>query len=126
MYVRGLRGAITIPADQPEEIHAATSELLDAILADNPSLRVEDVASVIFTVTPDIQSSFPASAARQLGWESTPLMCAMEIPVPGSLPLCIRLLLHWNTELPQSSIKHVYLRGAASLRPDLVKRNENR
>ncbi len=120
MSVRGLRGAITIPSDQPEEIHSATRELLEAIQAENPGLRVEDVASILFTVTPDIRSAFPATAARRLGWKSTPLACALEIPVPGSLPLCIRLLLHWNTDIPQSAVRHVYLREAASLRPDLA------
>jgi chorismate mutase len=120
MSVRGLRGAITIPADQPEDIHAGTRELLAALLAENTSLRMEDVASILFTVTPDIQSAYPATAARQLGWTSIPLLCAREIPVPGSLLLCIRLLLHWNTEMPQSEVRHVYLREAAGLRPDLV------
>jgi chorismate mutase len=78
------------------------------------------VASAIFTVTDDLVSTFPAQAARQMGWERVPMLCAREIPVPNSLPRVIRALVHWNTELPQSEIKHVYLREAVKLRPDLV------
>jgi chorismate mutase len=81
---------------------------------------LEDIASVLFTTTEDIASIYPALAARQMGWDHVPLMCAREIPVPGSLPMCIRVLIHWNTEIEQSGIKHVYLREAAKLRPDLV------
>jgi chorismate mutase len=78
------------------------------------------VASAIFTVTDDLVSTFPAQAARQMGWELVPMLCGREIPVPNSLPRVIRVLVHWNTELPQSEIKHVYLREAVKLRPDLV------
>ncbi len=117
--MRGVRGATVVAEDTPEAILAATGVLLQAILAANPSLSPEDLASAIFTVTDDLRSAYPARAARQLGWTMTPLMCALEIPVPGSLPRCIRVLLHWNTSLPQSAIQHVYLGEAASLRPDL-------
>ncbi len=120
MSIRGIRGATTVTADQPDLILQATRELLEAILAENKKLRLEDVASATFTLTEDLVSAFPAQAARQMGWEEVPMMCAREIPVPGSLPRVIRVLVHWNTEVPQSEIKHVYLRGAVKLRPDLV------
>ena len=80
----------------------------------------EDVGSAIFTVTEDLTATFPAQAARQMGWSMVPMMCAREIPVPGSLPKVIRVLVHWNTETPQNDVKHVYLRDAVKLRPDLV------
>jgi chorismate mutase len=120
MAMRGIRGAISVPRDHPEAISAATRELLCSILAANPGLRPEDLASVFFTVTEDLHSAYPALAARELGWGSVPLMCAQEIPVPNSLPRCIRVLLHWNTDLAQEEIRHVYLGEAISLRPDLV------
>ncbi len=120
MSIRGIRGATVICQDEPEEILAATRELLDAICQANPSLRVEDVASALFTLTNDLHSAYPALAARQMGWSEVPLMCAREIPVPGSLKRCIRVLVHWNTDLAQSEIHHVYLGQAASLRPDLI------
>jgi chorismate mutase len=120
MTIRGIRGATTVSADQPDLILQATRELLEAILDENPGMRPEDVASAIFTVTDDLASTFPAQAARQMGWELVPMLCAREIPVPDSLPRVIRVLVHWNTELPQSEIKHVYLREAVKLRPDLV------
>lgn len=118
MSIRGIRGAVTSEADTPEAILAATRELLQAILIANPDLETEAIGSVFFTVTDDLAAIHPALAARQLGWTDVPLMCAREIPVPGSLPRTIRVLLHWNTELPQRAIRHVYLGAAASLRPD--------
>lgn len=120
MAIRGIRGAITVDMDAPEHILAATRELLDAILNANPTLRCEDIASVLFTVTDDLNSAYPALAARQMGWDLVPMMCAREIPVPGGLPRCIRVLLHWNTDLPQDAVHHVYLREAMVLRPDLL------
>ena len=120
MPIRGIRGATTVPADQPELVLQATRELLEAILDENFAMKPEDVASAIFTVTDDLASTFPAQAARQMGWELVPMICAREIPVPESLPRVIRVLVHWNTDLPQSDIKHVYLRDAVKLRPDLV------
>ena len=120
MQQRGIRGATTIETDTKESVLSATRELLDAILASNPDLKTDDIASALFTVTNDIASAYPALAARQMGWDLVPMMCAREIPVAGSLPLCIRVLVHWNTELPQSEIKHVYLREAVKLRPDLA------
>jgi chorismate mutase len=78
-----------------------------------------EVASALFTVTPDLTAAFPARAARDLGWRDVPLLDAQEVPVPDSLPGCVRVLIHWNTEKAQSEIRHVYLRGAAVLRPDM-------
>jgi chorismate mutase len=95
---------------------------LSAILESNPDLQPDDVSSALFTVTDDIASTFPGPAARQMGWNLVPVICAREIPVPESLPRCIRVLIHWNTEKEQSAIKHIYLRDAAKLRPDLVAR----
>lgn len=119
MPVRGIRGATTIEKDGAEEVLSATRELIEAICAANPWLRTEDVASVLFTVTEDIRSVYPARAARDLGWTEVPLMCAQEIPVEGSLPLCIRVLVLWNTDLEQNTVRPVYLREAVRLRPDL-------
>jgi chorismate mutase len=120
MTIRGIRGATTVPADQPDLILEATRELLEVILEENEGMQPEDVASAIFTVTDDLVSTFPAQAARQMGWGLVPMLCAREIPVPDSLPRVIRVLVHWNTEISQSEIKHVYLRDAVKLRPDLV------
>jgi chorismate mutase len=120
MPTRGIRGAITVAEDEAETILQATRELLEAIVKENASMRPEDIGSAIFTVTEDLTATFPAQAARQMGWSMVPMMCAREIPVPGSLPRAIRVLVHWNTETPQSQIKHVYLRDAVKLRPDLV------
>jgi len=116
--MRGIRGAITIEADSSENVLAAVDALLAAICSANPALQPGDIASAIFTVTEDIRSAFPAQAARRFGWSQVPMICTREIPVPGSLPLCVRLLVHWNTDLAQGSIQHVYLRGAQALRPD--------
>lgn len=120
MPTRGIRGAITVDADQPELILAATRELLEAILAANAGMSPGEIASAFFTVTEDLRSTFPAQAARQMGWSQVPMMCAREIPVPGSLPRVIRVLVHWNTERAQHEIVHVYLREAVKLRPDLA------
>ena len=119
MTIRGIRGGTVANDDSPSEILSAARGLLEAIMEANPTLLPEDIASIIFTVTDDLSSVYPAKAARQLGWLVTPLLCAREIPVPGSLHRCIRVLIHWNTDLPQPSVKHVYLGEAASLRPDL-------
>jgi chorismate mutase len=120
MTTRGIRGAITVASDQPDLVLAATKELLGVILRANPGLKVEDISSAIFTTTDDLISAYPALAARQMGWEHVPMMCALEIPVQGSLPRCVRVLIQWNTDRVQNTIKHVYLREAVSLRPDLV------
>lgn len=120
MAVRGIRGATTITNDTADAVLSATRELLLAIHEANPSLSPQDIASVFFTVTHDIHSAYPAQAAREMGWEEVPLMCGQEIPVPGSLELCIRILIMWNTGLDQNEIHHVYQREAVRLRPDLV------
>ena len=120
MTIRGIRGATTIQADEPEQVLAATYELLQAILAANPGLETADIASAVFTVTEDIASAYPALAARRMGWDLVPMVCTREIPVPGSLALCIRALIHWNTDREQAAIHHVYLHAAVSLRPDLA------
>jgi len=117
--VRGIRGAITVDEDTPEAIHAATRELLREIVAQNGIESFEEFAAIIFTVTEDLSSAFPAEAARQLGMHRVPLLSAREVPVPGSLPRVIRVLALWNTEKPQDAIRHVYLREAKKLRPDL-------
>jgi chorismate mutase len=120
MPIRGIRGATTVTADEPELILQATRELLEEILIENEGMHPEDVASALFTVTDDLASTFPAQGARQMGWGLVPMMCAREIPVPGSLRRVIRVLVHWNTDVPQNKIVHVYLRDAVKLRPDLV------
>jgi len=120
MPIRGIRGATTVTADEPDLILQATRELLEEILAANEGMQPEDVASALFTVTDDLVSTFPAQAARQMGWGLVPMICAREIPVPGSLRKVIRVLVHWNTELLQNEITHVYLRDAVKLRPDLA------
>jgi chorismate mutase len=120
MNTRGIRGAITVSADEPNLILAATQELLEVILSANPGLKPEDISSAFFTTTDDLISVHPALAARQMGWELVPMMCACEIPVPGSLARCVRVLVQWNTDRPQTAIKHVYLRDAIVLRPDLA------
>jgi chorismate mutase len=119
MAVRGIRGATTVEADVPAEIHAATRELLEEILRVNQIPHFEEIVSAIFTTTQDLTSTFPAEAARALGMKQVPLLCASEIPVKNSMPRCVRVLLHVNTEKSQSEIVHVYLREAKRLRPDV-------
>jgi len=118
MKVRGIRGAITAAANTRESIVAATDALLREIIAANQVIA-EDIAAVFFTTTPDLNAEFPAAAARALGWNKVPLLCAHEMSVPGRLPACIRVLMLVNTKLAQSAVKHVYLEGAVRLRPDL-------
>ena len=120
MPTRGIRGATTVSAEDPELILEAARELLEESLAENERMKPEDVASALFTVTDDLASTFPAQGARQMGWGLVPMLCAREIPVPDSLPRVIRVLVHWNTETSQNEITHVYLRDAVRLRPDLV------
>jgi chorismate mutase len=121
MSIRGVRGATVAEANRSEAILTATRELLFAILEAHPMMQLEDLASILFTVSDDLDAAYPAQAARQLGWTETPLMCAREIPVPGGLSRCIRVLIHWNTDQPQSAIQHVYLKEAAQLRPDVAR-----
>ncbi len=114
---RGIRGATTVTQNESLEILAATRELLGLMIRVNQVVS-EDVASAIFTTTPDLNAVFPATAARQLGWLDVPLLCGHEINVPGALPRCIRVLLHWNTAVSPAQIHHVYLKDAVTLRPD--------
>ena len=114
---RGIRGATTVDANTREEILQAATELLQRIVQAN-GVRVEDVVSVFFTTTPDLTAEFPALAARRMGWDDVALLCAHEMSVPGSLPRCLRILLHVNTEKEADEIVHVYLKGARALRPD--------
>lgn len=122
MTVRGIRGATTVEADTPEAILDATEELVREIVSAN-ALDPSDVASALFTVTPDLHAEFPAAAARRMGWTMVPLLNFTEIGVPGRLERCIRVLVHVNTRRAQDEIVHVYLRRAVSLRPDLVSRS---
>ena len=117
MPCRGVRGATTADANTPEAILKATRELLALMIRQN-DIRQEDVASVVFTTTGDLNAEFPALAARQLGWFDAAMMCYHELDVPGSMRRCIRILIHWNNDLPPDEIVHVYIKDAASLRPD--------
>jgi chorismate mutase len=121
MYmVRGIRGATTVEADDKEAIISATEQLLEEICQQNLFMP-EDIASVLFTVTHDLRTAFPAEAARKRGWLMVPMLCATEIPVPGSLPMTIRVLIQVNTTIKQHEVKHVYMRRAVVLRPDWSK-----
>jgi chorismate mutase len=120
MSTRGIRGAITVDANEESLILDATVVLLNEIVAVN-QFHPEDIACVYVTVTQDLDATFPARAIRQMeGWELVPLMCSLEIPVKGSLERCVRLMVLVNTELSQTEIRHVYLGGARALRPDLA------
>ena len=114
---RGVRGATTVEGTSREEILAATAELLQRMVQEN-GIEPEDVASAMFTTTPDLTAEYPALAARLMGWRDVALLCGHEMAVPGGLDRCVRILLHWNTTLPASGIEHVYIHGAANLRPD--------
>ena len=119
MTVRGVRGATTVESDDPALIRAAARELMEEILRRNQITDFDDVISAIFTTTADLVSTFPAEAARAMGMNQVPLLCAQEIPVTGSMPRCIRVLLHINSARKPKEIEHVYLRDAQKLRPDL-------
>ena len=116
--LRALRGATTVSRDDGALVLAATSELLREMTTRN-GVQPDDIVSVLFTVTDDLRSEFPARAARELGWRDVPLLCTVEIPVPGALPRCIRVLMHLETTRERSSLRHVYLGEARVLRPDL-------
>ncbi len=117
MHMCGIRGATIAAADTPEAIRSATRELLLALTEAN-TLDPADFASVIFTVTPDLTAEAPARAARDLGWGEAAMLCVAEMPVPGGLARCIRVLIHWNTEKWPDEVRHVYLHAAVQLRPD--------
>lgn len=116
-YCRGIRGATTCEENTRAAILEATRDLLEQLIAAN-DLRHEDIASAIFSATPDLNAEFPAVAARHLGWLDTALICTHEMAVPGALARCIRVLLHWNTERTAHEVVHVYIRGAVNLRPE--------
>ena len=116
-HLGAIRGATTVDRDDATAIRNATAELLRRIVALN-SLAPSDVLSALFTVTPDLRTAFPAHAARELGWNDVALLCTMEIPVPGAIERCVRVLLHVETTTPRSRLRHVYLRGARALRPE--------
>ncbi|RLT38286.1 MAG: chorismate mutase [Chloroflexi bacterium] len=119
MLVRGIRGATTVETNTREAILEAARELLDTIVASN-EIDHDHVASIIFSTTVDINAEFPAVAARQAGWTDVALECLHEMNVPGSLPMCLRILMHVNTERSNAELQHIYLRGARVLRPDLA------
>ena len=120
MICRGVRGATTVESNTRDEILTATRQLVALMIRQN-DIRAEDVSCALFTTTPDLDAEFPALAARQLGWLDVPLMCSHEIAVPGALEKCVRVMVHWNTDLPQNAIQHVYIKEAKHLRPDLSK-----
>lgn len=121
--MRGVRGAITIETNNAEAILSATTELLATLIKAN-NIQEEDVASILFTTTPDITACYPAKAARDMGWHSVALMGFQEMAVPNGLPMCIRLLIHWNTDKPMHAIQHAFMRGAVVLRPDIAKQTK--
>ena len=123
LRVRGIRGATTCEANTRESIWEATGELLAEMVKRN-QVDPEEVAAAIFTSTPDLDAAFPAAAARAMGWTAVPLLGAQEMPVAGSPPRCLRILLLVNTDRTQEEIQHVYLRGAVELRPDLALRSQ--
>ncbi len=121
MMMRGIRGAITVSADQPEEILNETRKLVLEMAGQN-LIDPEFVASVVISTTTDISSAFPAKAVRTIeNWTYVPVMCTHEMDVPGSMPLCIRVMMHVNTTVDQKDIQHVYMNDAVKLRPDLIK-----
>lgn len=119
MDIRAIRGAVQIATDTPESMSEGVQQLIIRILADN-GLEIEDLISIFFTATPDLTSDFPAASARGLGLEAIPLICAVEISVPGALPRTIRALVHCRSARAHREIKHIYLGGAAALRQDLA------
>lgn len=120
MKIRGIRGAVTVDADDPQAIVSATKRLLTGMIEQN-EVELDDIASVLFSLTPDLRAVFPALGAREMGWVHVPMLHFTEIDVPGSLPRVIRVLMHVNTSRPQTEIEHVYLDGARVLRPDLAR-----
>jgi chorismate mutase len=120
MLCRGVRGATTVAANTREEILASTRQLLALMIRLN-GIEPADVGSALFSTTVDLNAEFPALAARQLGWLEVPLLCSHELDVPGSLRMCIRVLVNWNTIKGQHDVTHVYLKEAMKLRPDLSK-----
>ena len=119
MTVRAIRGAVQVDANERAAILEGSTDLVTEVMARN-NLDTDDVISVLFTATPDLTAEFPALAARKIGFQDVPLLCASEIDVPGALPRVVRLLMHVETGKPRSELQHVYLRGAAALRLDIA------
>jgi chorismate mutase len=117
--VRAVRGAVQIGGNDRDDILAGTAELVTEVMGRN-ELSTDDVISVVFTATPDLNAEFPALAARKLGFQEVPLLCAAEINVPDAMPRVVRLMMHIETSKPRSAVQHVYLRGAAALRLDIA------
>ncbi|MDE4086500.1 chorismate mutase [Planococcus maritimus] len=122
--IRGVRGAITITKDEAPEILEQTRRLVLEMAKEN-GIEPDEVASVIVSTTTDISAAFPAKAVRTIkGWTYVPVMCTHEMDVPGSMPLCIRVMMHVNTKLAQDKIQHIYMNDAVKLRPDLSKKSQ--
>ena len=119
MSVRAIRGATQVEANTADSITAATQELILAMLSAN-SITADDVISVLFTSTPDLDATFPAAAARSVGFEDTPLICSVEIDVAGALPRTVRVMAHVESKLSKAEISHIYLHGAKTLRRDIA------
>ncbi len=119
MKMRGIRGAITVDADEPQAILDATKRLLMEMTKRN-GVALDDIASVLFSMTPDLHAAFPALGARDMGWVHVPMLHFTEIDVPGAMPRCIRVLMHVETARSQEAIEHAYLKGARELRPDIA------
>lgn len=117
--LRGVRGATTVEQNDCEQILSRTAELLNELINTN-DIKTEDIGAVIFASTPDLPAAFPAAAARRIGWDTVPLFGTQEIDNPDGVPLCIRVLILWNTDLPQVAIRHAYLHEATRLRPDIA------
>jgi chorismate mutase len=119
MAVRALRGAVQVEANERAAILEGTAELVTEVMSRN-QLSTDQVISVIFSATDDLDAEFPALAARKLGFQEVPLMCCREIPVPGAMPRVVRLMMHVETDMTRPQVQHVYLRGAAALRLDIA------
>lgn len=120
MWIRGVRGATVAKSNTKEAIIETTREMLLKMVEAN-GIQADEIASAFFSTTRDLNAEFPAIAARQIGWTDAALMCMHEMDVPNSLPMCVRVLVHWNTDKRACDIKHIYMNGAEKLRPDLIK-----
>lgn len=118
--VRGIRGATTVENNDKREILDASAQMLEKIISEN-EINIDDIVSIIFTITPDLTKAFPAAAAREMGIVNVPLLDMSEPEIDGALKMCIRILMHVNTEKNNCDMKHIYLKGAKVLRPDLIK-----
>jgi len=119
MKLRGIRGAITVYENNADDILCAVKELMEAIIATN-KIEQDDVTAILFTATNDLDAAYPARAVRDMGWTMTPLSCCQEMAVEESLEKCIRVLILWNTNVDLDQVKHIYLKQASQLRPDLT------